>query len=634
MVSRPSQIAVRAEEVMVSRLAILSCAILAASTAALAHDLSGIIRDHTGAPVAQATVWVSQDRAVRTTRTDADGRFTFKDVDSGPVKVIARKEGHALGGVEGYIIESLDLNIVLAQPDALHLVVTDMKIEPIEGARVKTLYINNTFHVPVEDLVLYGFPSVRSGPGGVLEITELPKGGYVSFVLSHSRHAERAMVTVPVGTEIGVPLTDGVKIRGRITNVENEGVARARVSFFRFGTSSQREYAEVLSDSEGFYRAIVPPSDYYVTAKHIGYAIPEPVPVHAPMGPHDIFADLTLPPAHVVRGSTVDTDGAPIARVKLTYVSDGKIYAETLSDMEGRFSITVSGSEGVLQVSPPRFMVTVAHPEIPIALRDTPEILLAPIELKGLPEIVGRIESRDGTDLDKILVSTLGLEVPYFAVTDEEGRFRIRIEQMPVDAKVRVRAEHALRFERREFVVNLLKSKQVNVRLKSFKPDFPQKDDWSANALEHMVDEAAPEIHCDAWFNLTGEAAEKGSLSLADLRGKVIVLTLWGGFQRDKTGRSRIEQLRSLHYLFRDVEDVAIIAVHDAGTEPDVVGQYVRDYGIEFPVGCDADPFLTFDYYNVNFIPQTVLIDATGKLRYYKVDGRLMELIKDLRRKV
>ena len=98
-------------------------------------------------------------------------------------------------------------------------------------------------------------------------------------------------------------------------------------------------------------------------------------------------------------------------------------------------------------------------------------------------------------------------------------------------------------------------------------------------------------------------------------------------------GRYHIEELRALHHLLSDVDDVAFISVHDAGKETEEVRQYIRDFDISFPVGYDADPFLTFDIYNTNFIPQTVLIDKKGVLRHYHTEGRLLELIKDLRRR-
>jgi hypothetical protein len=81
------------------------------------------------------------------------------------------------------------------------------------------------------------------------------------------------------------------------------------------------------------------------------------------------------------------------------------------------------------------------------------------------------------------------------------------------------------------------------------------------------------------------------------------------------------------------VDDVVFVGVHDASVEPEEVEEYLAQYRIEWPVGCDADPFKTFVTYGINFIPQTVLIDKQGILRYHDVEGRLLELIKVLRRK-
>ena len=122
-----------------------------------------------------------------------------------------------------------------------------------------------------------------------------------------------------------------------------------------------------------------------------------------------------------------------------------------------------------------------------------------------------------------------------------------------------------------------------------------------------------------------------GLLLLAS-RGKVVVLTFWGGFEEQGAIRDCIEQLRALRDLLKDVPDVAIICVHDAGKEPNEIEQYVKSYRITFPLGRDADPFQTFGKYGVHNIPETLLIDKSGVLRFCATGPRLLELIKVLRR--
>ena len=143
--------------------------------------------------------------------------------------------------------------------------------------------------------------------------------------------------------------------------------------------------------------------------------------------------------------------------------------------------------------------------------------------------------------------------------------------------------------------------------------------------LSGLVGQTAPELACDAWFN-------SPPLSLEGLRGKVVVLTFWGGFDVRGPIRDCIEELRALHDLLEDLDDVAIVCVHDSGKEPDEVGQYVKDYHIGFPLGRDAENAKTYERYGIHYIPQTVLIDKHGVLRYFRTEGRLLEMIKSLRR--
>jgi len=78
---------------------------------------------------------------------------------------------------------------------------------------------------------------------------------------------------------------------------------------------------------------------------------------------------------------------------------------------------------------------------------------------------------------------------------------------------------------------------------------------------------------------------------------------------------------------------VVVLGIHDASNEADEIAEYVRSYGLTFPVGKDDDPFFSFVNYGINYIPQTVMIDKQGKVQYTQVENRLFELIKALRRR-
>ncbi len=614
--------------------ALLTAALLVASialyaTAASVYEITGVVVDADGAPIEGATVWLSQRRIPRVQTSDQDGRFAFADLVAAPVDIVARKEGLALGGLQGQVVDNAKVTIALREGGVIRLRMINTQYEPVAGARLKRLEVEGAFTVEMEDLVPLGFPSVRSDSEGNLTVVGVPMGVFMGVTVSHRDYADATLPALPAGIEIGMPMSKGIKLRGRITNEGEDGVDRARISVFQVREDVQHEFTEVLSDREGFYMANLPPGPYFVAARHADYAMPQPVPVDLRDNREDTIADLVLPAPHRIEGTTVDQDGAPVSMVKLSYRFGGVIYDEAVSDVAGTFRLTVASGRGVLRISPPRRMMTVGIPWINFEIGDEPLVTIEPIGLQALPALTGRITAEDTVPLDKILISSLNLDPPVWATTAEDGSFQIELERM-YDVPMKFRAEHALRFLRRDFEIDPIKLETPEVRLRRYRPNLDPDDRPGQNDLEHMLGKPAPEIQCDAWLNTGPEGAD---LSLAQLEGKVVVLTLWGGFDTKGWTRHRMNELNAMYRLLADVEDVAIIGVHDASIEPSEVARYVYQYGIEFPIGCDADPFLTFDIYNTNTIPQTVLIDKQGILRHYKVNGKILELIKDLRRR-
>ena len=606
------------------------CGLLLLSTTAAAFTVAGVIAQPDRNPAAGASVWLSQDRLVRTTTTDDRGRFRFEDVPPGPIEVVAYQEGYSLGGVTGDLLDNVDVSIRLRVPAAITLRTSDSLGKRIPGARVKSLLINDAFHVAVEDLVDHGFPPIRGDEDGTLKIPALPEDGHAGVIIAHRDFAEVHLPTLPAGVELPVQMPFGVKLRGRITSPNTEGVHRARVSVFRSGGAGQREFSEVLTGPEGFYTAVVPPGDYLVVARHPDYAIPDPAPVAVPLTEESVVCDVQLAPARDMRGTVVDRDDAPVSGARLAYYARGNLFAAVATDVDGRFTVTVSPGEGRLQVIPPAGYITLRHPIIPFVLDDAEEsYTLEPIKLATLPVIKGRITATEDVPLDRVLVGVDDAASPVFAIPDADGAFALRLEHAPMSGRVQVVAEHALRLLRATATVNLREEAPVSLELAPFQPNLEPAPPWSPNDLAHMVGDPAPELEVAEWLNLPEETPPP---ALANLRGKVVVLTLWGGFDATDAGQERLQLLNLLHDLYAGVDDVVFLGVHDSGKETADIRRYIQEYDIEYPVARDKDPFLTFDAYNTNFIPQTVLIDKQGVLRHYFVDGRLLELIKHLRR--
>jgi hypothetical protein len=586
--------------------------------------LTGLVTDTAGNPVEGADVWVNQDRRPRRLITDDQGTFHTGDLGVGRIEVVARKEGLALGGVDATIVGPADIHIVLREPQVTRLQVTDKHGNMLEGARIKTMFLADTFHVSVEDLTPLGFPSYRSDSQGYLSIPDLPKHSYLSMVLEHRNFADFHLVTFPVGKELALPMAQGRTVRGRVLASDRTPLARARVSLFRVGAGGKREFAEVVTDPEGFFAATVVPGNYYIAAKHPAHASPPPIPVEVLPTGEEPSGEVLMLPARFVHGRIQDENGNAQAGIEVAFVIERMIVAQTWSQLDGAFDMLIPPVPGNVRVAPPPGYFT--DQIVAVALENAQAATISPVVLKRLPVIRGRVLDTDGAPLPNALISSLNLPKPIRIVTGEAGLFQISLDRVPIEEEVRFRAEHPLRFRANEFSIDIGSKEQHTVTLEIVEPDLaPGDPPRFGNAIDHLIDDPAPRWRCDTWFN-------SDPIAPADLKGKVVVLTLWGGFPTGEVVPDRIQELIVLHRLLEDVPDVQFLAIHDGGKEPQEIQDLIDQAGIAFPVGRDVPDATTLDSYNVMFLPQTVLIDKKGLLRYHRVDGRILDLIKDLRR--
>ena len=591
-------------------------------------ELSGVVVGPEKHPVGEAVVWLVQERQARTARTDGEGAFHFADVALGPAQIVAYKSGLCFGGIDAHVIGPDHVEITLGEAGSIRLRVIDTAFQPIAGARVVALAFRQGFHVPVEDLMPAGLESIRSDAAGLLVIPNLPVREQVDIVIAHHQHPDLRVPGLFPGEEVQpVQMVRGVTVRGRTVNEEGAAIAGARVAIYRRGTAGEIEATEALTDSEGFYVARVRPGEYLVTARHPAYATPGPKELQAADLGSDQVVDLTMPPPCLIEGAVEAPDGTPCPGVWIAYLREDGLQERVLTAMDGTFRLQVAPGRGRVRVLPPDGFAMKQMQDLALDVdAGGPAIRVDAFKLEPLPAIDGFVVDEAGAAVPGALVSSLDIEPPLWVITDDEGRFRIQLARLPFERKARFRAEHGRRFLRGTFTVDFKKLKPVTVRLEPFEPDLRPNDPARArNNLGALVDRPAPELVCEEWFN-------SEPLTLAGLRGKVVVLTLWGGFAEHGPARDRIDELRALHDLFEGVDDVAFISVHDSGIEPEAARDYVEKYEVTFPVGFDVETADTFDLYDTHSIPQTVLIDRKGIVRYYEVDGRLLELIKSLRR--
>ncbi len=128
----------------------------------------------------------------------------------------------------------------------------------------------------------------------------------------------------------------------------------------------------------------------------------------------------------------------------------------------------------------------------------------------------------------------------------------------------------------------------------------------------------APTWKTTHWVNTDGP------LSLADLRGRVVLLH---AFQMLCPGcvAKGIPQAQRVEELFRGapltVVGLHTVFEHHAAMPPHALEAFLHEYRVRFPVGVDAagtdgDPIpQTMRAYAMRGTPTTVLIDARGRLR-------------------
>ena len=606
------------------RIVICLLVMLVLRTYAAGIALDGVVLGRNGEAIAGAPVYVNQNRRPQKTITGDDGRFHVDGLSVGRFEAVAERPGYAIGGVEADIVGDAEVQIRLLDPQETRLRITDKHGNPVQGARIKTMFLSDSFHVSVEDLVPLGFPSYRSDADGYLAIPDLPKGSYLSLIIEHRDFADFQLVTFPVGKELPLPMTPGRTVRGRILSSDGDGVARARVSLFRVGSGGKREFAEVLSDPEGFFVATVEPGDYYIAVSHPEHASPPPVPARVTAEGDEPTGEISmLPPRHLA-GRVTFQDAAPAAAVSVAFIIDQVVVAESWTQTDGKFELLIPPFEGLVRVEPPRGYY--AAQIVTAYLKDAPRGETSPIVLKPMPRIAGQVFDSDGTPLAKALITSLNLPETTRVLTDAQGRFEIGMDRVPFQESLRFRVDHPLRARRKEFEVRIDRNEPVSIEVESYKLKIGEGDvPFMGNNLEHLMKKPAPPWACDTWFN-------SDPLSLDMLRGKVIVLTLWGGFPADNGVPDAVREMNVLHTMLADVDDVAFVGIHDNGKDTDEIRAMLAQDGIAFPVGRDNPESQTLDAYNVIFIPQTVVIDKEGKLRYFRVEGRLLDIVKDLRR--
>lgn len=131
--------------------------------------------------------------------------------------------------------------------------------------------------------------------------------------------------------------------------------------------------------------------------------------------------------------------------------------------------------------------------------------------------------------------------------------------------------------------------------------------------IESDLNKAPEIIPGGQWYNLPAGTEE---LTLADLRGKVVLVDFWT-YTCINCIRT-LPYLRAWHEQYAD-QGLMILGVHTPEFEfekdPENLRQAIADYELKYPIVQDNE-FATWRAYNNRYWPAKYLIDAEGKIRY------------------
>ncbi len=597
---------------------------------------------------------------------DGAGAYKFPGLGDGYFMLSVESAGfprtfHA-ASIQAHASQPVD--IVLKPPVSLVIRVEDHDGKPVAGARVREMTqrgVNGECSLRQLWMRSLAVSIPASDEQGCLRLPPLASGDIIKATIEHPRlaPARTGDLTATPGATATVKMQPGVVVTLHVpVDPPAERIPSAVVDLRHhpFDDPSTIIYCEVEFDSKGTAQLTVAPGDYsFFLLQHENFFL---TPVYSanhqkknwlhiePGRNQDLHLDVHR--KNSVRGRIVDADtGKP--RYKMSVMGElahrtPPGWADPLpdkwsfagwaeTDMQGRYTIDLAAGLARVSFQGNAFVAEQDYYEVSVAADGSTTI--PDIKIRSLQKITGVVQNPDGTPASRAVVRLRGKYLTGLqpVLTNEAGRFEIRPQWIPVDQDTGKHAfvQHLVAFDpyrplaaRAE--VRLDQPSKAVLKLEPHGPDWPlaefrsELSEWergivpaaktAKDAAVSMRGQAPPEIDSVLWLNTNDK-----TLSLADLRGKYILLDFW--FVGCGPCHGDFPSVKLVHELYKD-KGVVVIGVHNNSSPPEAVRKHVAEIGLPFPVAVDHPDGRTIARFEKHGVPagypDYVLISPEGKV--------------------
>jgi thiol-disulfide isomerase/thioredoxin len=612
-------------------------------------------------------------------KSDLSGNSHFKRLSAENVYYVIRaKAAEGLVGYLGCTLDSKkarqEVNVVVLPPASGVLEVRDESGKPVSGASIWSITHsgpNGTMWFALGSLLkVCELSTTASDDRGELGLPDLP-AGKIDIKLIHPDFAPCELKGISVDQRRnavhaimtrGITLTLRVNGDGKGTPVEGLSIALDHEPYEHPSTISGR-LPSLRTDGLTHFTV--------ATGRYTSFRLEHPdyfiTPIYSMLRGHGVADEaecIELNPGNdrftfqlhrkvKVRGRVLDaSNGKPVAGQGVQgelpsnagqtplarFAKEWSPAGSADTNDHGEFEMDLAAGPARLKFAGHGFLSQLRHYPIDVAADGStvaPDILVRPV-----PKVRGVVQDQNGKPLPGAIVRFRGSLLTYACqptVTDGQGRFELAPPWIPIDFQTEepipdqvVVAWQPLDPLAAEARIDLRKASGAldNVELRMEPQDYGQlvtgyPDDltpWARGIIppdqkDHLaaislVGKPAPELDGAAWLN-----TDKPMMSLADFRGKYVLLQFWatwcGPCHRE------MPTVKLAYELYKD-KGLVVIGVHDNSMPLEAIKDDVAKSGLSYPIVADNPDGRIFATYRehgmADAYPTYALIDPDGNV--------------------